>query len=234
MASVTHSTGALSSVQGSAQRSHGTSLPRVQVAEHLKAGRQAAQPARLSCRRHRAREADHEGVEAQRLPVLDLREDTRQRAGDVLGEGVVRGRRRDVERDDAVGREVATRELEELARREVEGHVGLPVGVDEDGVVAGAARGEERARVGGVHDEVRVVAEAEVASGDRGDLGIDLDAVVAHLGEEDPEGPAVVPPALPSMTTRCAGRPRSPGAMRNMSHSPPVSTVSGRHSEWIA
>ena len=43
---------------------------------------------------------------------------------------------------------------------------------------------------------------------------------------------AVVPPALPRIATRSTGRPRSAGTARNMSHSPPVSTVCGRHTEW--
>ena len=44
----------------------------------------------------------------------------------------------------------------------------------------------------------------------------------------------MVPAALPSVATRAAGLPSSGGAVRNMSHSPPVSTVSGRQMEWTA
>ena len=48
---------------------------------------------------------EHELVEAQRLPRDDLRELGAQRAGDRVGQPVVAGHRRDVQRDDPAGRE---------------------------------------------------------------------------------------------------------------------------------
>ena len=61
---------------------------------------------------------------------------------------VVAGHRRDVEREDPARLEPLARELEELPRREVEGHVRLVVGVDDDQVVALVRAPEERPRVG--------------------------------------------------------------------------------------
>ncbi len=40
-----------------------------------------------------------------------------------------------------------------------------------------------------------------------------------------------MPAALPMTSTSCTGRSSSGGTTRNMSHSPPVSTVCGRHTD---
>ena len=78
----------------------------------------------------------------------------RQRAGDPVEQALVVGHRRDVEREDPARREPLAREPEELARREIEGHVGLVVGVDDDQVVALVGAAQERPRVGVVDGQV--------------------------------------------------------------------------------
>ena len=68
-------------------------------------------------------------------------------------------------------------EPEELARREVERDVRLAVCVDDDQVVALVGRAEERARVGVVHRQPRVLPHPEVALPDAADRRVELDAV---------------------------------------------------------
>jgi hypothetical protein len=63
--------------------------------------------------------------------------------------------------------ETIARQLEELDRGQVEGDVGLPVGVDRDRVVAGVDAAEERAGVLVVEVQARVVHVEEAAA----DLG---------------------------------------------------------------
>ena len=61
---------------------------------------------------------------------------------------------------------------------------------------------------------------------------VELDAVDPRARVEARRATrAIVPPALPRIATCRSGRPRSGGTARNMSHSSPVSTVSGRQSE---
>ena len=69
-------------------------------------------------------------------PAPGLRELGQQGAADRLGQPLVPGHGGDVERDDPARAEMLAHELEELARRQVEGDVGLAVGVDDDEVVA--------------------------------------------------------------------------------------------------
>ena len=90
---------------------------------------------------------------------------------------------------------------------EVERDVGLAVGVEEDRVVAGLRRAEERARVLGVLAQLRAVAQAEVAAADVGQLAVDLDrrrSIVS--GSSAPYARATVPAAMPRIATCAAGR----------------------------
>ena len=160
----------------------------------------------------------------------------RERAGDAAREPVVAGHRRDVEGDERRrARGAARHEAEELARRQVEGHVRLAVGVDEDQVVALAAAAQEGPRVGGDDGEARVVAEAEVAAADGADAPGRSRRRRCAPRVVDAEGARRRAAGVAEDRRRGArGRPRSGGAVRNMSHSPPVSTVSARQTEWMA
>ncbi len=190
MASVSHSTGARSSVQGSSAGARG----RICADRSLVKGCSGAGTPRVGeaaaqlGERRRRRQAHDELVEAQRLPGHDLGELGRQRAGDAVRETGIAGDGRDVEGDDAAGREAAAAQGEELPCREVEGDVGLAVGVDHDQVVAAPRGLQEGTGVGCVHTQARVVAEAEVAPGHRRHLRVELDPVVGDAGVEDAEG----------------------------------------------
>ncbi len=95
----------------------------------------------------RLRQPDHEVVEP-RAPARSAPPGTRrERARELVDEPVSPGTVGDVERDDPAGREPLRDELEELLRREVERHVRLVVGVDEDQVVALVRAAQERPRV---------------------------------------------------------------------------------------
>ena len=76
---------------------------------------------------------------------------------------------------------------EELARREVEGHVRLVVRVHDDQVVPAGRSSAGRAGVRVVHGQARVVLEPEVASTDAADGRIELDAVDLRIGVVDAE-----------------------------------------------
>jgi hypothetical protein len=85
----------------------------------------------------------------------------------VVGQRPRRGRRR---------LEVLPHQPEELRRRQVERHVRLPVGVDDDQVVAPVGPLEERPAVGRDRAQPRVVAEPEVAAAGLSHGRVDLDA----------------------------------------------------------
>ena len=87
------------------------------------------------------------------------------------------------------GVEPLAREPEELPRREVERHVRLMVGIDDDQVVALVRAAKERPGIGVVHGQAGVVPEPEEAAADAADGRIELDPVDAGLGVEDAERP---------------------------------------------
>ena len=89
----------------------------------------------------------------------------------------------DVHDQHPAGRESVADGLEELDGREVEGDVGLAVGVDRDHVVARVDAAQERARILVVEVQARVV-HVEVPAPDLGQLGVDLHGVHARRGEE--------------------------------------------------
>ena len=80
-------------------------------------------------------------------------------------------------------------EPEELAGREVERHVRLVVGVDDDEVVPVVGAPEEGPGVRIVHGQARVVLEPEVAATDATDGRVELDAVDLRIGVIDAERP---------------------------------------------
>ncbi len=125
--------------------------------------------------------------------MSDVRELRRKRSRDGVREPVVFRHIGDVEEEHAAGSESRAGQLEELLRREVEGHVRRPIGVGEDEVEARLGAPEERPRVGGDHVEARVVVEAEEAAADRTDLSVELDAVDPGLRIEDTERPGSRP-----------------------------------------
>ena len=128
-------------------------------------------------------------VEAECRPDRHRRELVGQRPRDPVQEARVPRHGRDIEREDPTRFEPLPREPEELPRREVERHVGLVVGVDDDQVVALVRAAEERPGIGVVHGQARVVLEPEVAAAGPADRRIELDAVDARLGIEHPERP---------------------------------------------
>ena len=150
----------------------------------------------------------------------------RQRAGDPVEQAVVARHGGDVEREDPARAQALARELEELARREVEGHVGLVVGVGDDQVVALVGAAQERPRVGVVHGQARVVLHAEVAPADAAHGRIELDAVDPRARVVDAERPRDRPAGVAEDgdALRAAGRAAAARA-RNASQTPPVSTV---------
>ena len=185
--SVTHSTGARSSVQGRfAFVGH-----RPQLAEHELAERpQLRRPVRdeLLCERGPAIvEAEQDLVEAQRRPDRHRVELVREGAGDPVEQALVAGHRRHVEREDPARLEPLPRQPEELPRREIERHVGLVVRVDDDQVVALVRAAEERPRIGVVHGQARVVLQPEEAAADAADRRIELDPVDPGRRVEDAE-----------------------------------------------
>ena len=111
----------------------------------------------------------------------------RERPGDAVEQALVAGHRRNVEREDPTRLEPLAREPEELPRREVERHVRLVVGIDDDQVVALVRASKERPRVGVVHRQARIVLHAEPAPPDATDGRVELDPVHAGLGIELPE-----------------------------------------------
>ena len=183
MRSVTHSTGAWSSVQGS---SAGATGPRRPARSMRTSGARRGDGA--GRRRGRRGQPEHDAVEAQRLPPAHLRELVRQRALEPAREPVVARHRGHVQRDEPARAQALADEAEELARGQVEGHVGLVVRVDVDEVEALVRAAQERARVGVGGLEPRVVAHAEVAVAGVRHRGVDLDALDADARVEDAEG----------------------------------------------
>src|SRR5207247_6415163 len=100
------------------------------------------------------------------------------------GETVIRRRRRDVQRKRTAGPQVFACEREELLRRELEGHVRLPVRVDDDQVVALVAAREERPAVCRDQPETTVLPRTEEAARHVVQLSVDLDAVDVNPGVE--------------------------------------------------
>ena len=132
------------------------------------------------------------------------------------------------------GVEPLAREPEELARREVEGHVRLVVGVDDDQVVALVRPAQERPRVGVVHRQARVVAPSRTSGARRASRPGRARRRRSRARVVDAERARDRAAALPRIATERSGRPSSGGSARNTSHTPPVSTVSRRQTEWTA
>ena len=141
-------------------------------------------------------ETKHQLVEVQGGPLHDQRELGGQSAGDVAGEAVVAGDGRDVQGDDAVGRQPVAAQLEEVGRGQVERHVRLAVGVDEDEVVLLLGRLQKRAGVGADHTKTDVIGLAEVLLCDGVHSGIDLHPVDSDIGIVDAERAGGRPPRV--------------------------------------
>ena len=172
------------------------------------------------------------GVEAERRPLEDLRELRSQRGPHSPHEPPVAGDGRDVQSDDPARGKVLAHEPEELARREVERHVRLVVGVDDDQVVALVRRAEERTRIGVVDDESRVVAHPEVASTDPAYCGVELDAIHAGQRVEDAERARSRSRGVPEDRDPLQIPPEKRRAPPDTCPtSPPVSTESGLQTE---
>jgi hypothetical protein len=129
-------------------------------------------------KRRRLVEGEQDLVEAERRPDRDLVELVGEGAGDAVEQAVVPRHGGDVEGEDPAGGEAVAREPEE-------GDVRLVVGVDDDQVVPLVGAAQERARIGVVDREARVVAEAEVAAADAAHGRVELDPVHARLRIED-------------------------------------------------
>ena len=110
------------------------------------------------------------------------------------------------------------------ACRQVEGDVGLAVGVDRDHVVAGVGAAEERARVLVVEVQPRVV-HVEVAAADLGQLAVDLHPVDARAREELLVGAR----GGPGGVAEHRHAPRRPLEPRERQHQVPVPVVVGEH-----
>ncbi len=119
--SVSHSTGAWSSVSGSRAGATRAQLrsPPAAPSTCSSCGQAGETVAQRDCG-DGVVEADDQLVEAQRRPDAHVGEDGRQRAAHRLGEPVVAGHARHVEGDRAAALEVAARQREELLRHQPE------------------------------------------------------------------------------------------------------------------
>ena len=182
MRSVSHSTGARSSVHGRARHLERSHVAGEQLADRREIGGAAGESPLELRRGERLAQPEDDRVEAQRGPFEHLRKLGRERSSDGTHEPLVLRNGRDVQRDDAARRQVLPHEAEELSRGEVEGDIGLSVRVDDDQVVALVRSTEERTSVDVVHRQARVVLHPEVAAADAAHRRIELDAVDLGVG----------------------------------------------------
>ena len=232
--SVSHSTGARSSVSGPLDGRHGPQAVLEERHERPDVGRRGLDPLGQLLAGGLRVEAEHELVEAQRPPAPGLRELRQEGAADRLRQPLVARHARDVERDDPARPEVFLHGREELPGRQVEGDVGLVVGVDDDDVVRLVGQLEERPPVVGDDVQPRVVVQAEVPARGIAHLRVDLDAVDLDVRIQLAVCARHRPARVPDDEHRSTGRSSSGGTSRKVSQTPPVSTESSCQTEWTA
>ena len=173
-------------------------------------------------------------LKPERLPRLDLRELVRHRAGDAVRQPVVGGHRRDVDgeqRRPAAGARAPagrTRASRGRTARRAAGTRRRRSGRTEHAYAAGTGARRPCGRAGAGCRRGRGSGAPRQSRPDRARR-----RRPPPPGRSAPSARAVVPPALPRIAIRAGGRPSSAGTARNMSHSLPVSTVSGRHTECV-